>query len=280
MSFVQEVERLARLRPFTVAVPITMTPPAYFEGAIPVLRAMGSNPAVLEALLRRAISETYLLAYRERFLRGMPGAVNLRSDRTATRPNPGVSDATRDAVHAAYDALNAAERPSDRLLERLRKAQARMRRDLKPRPRSHPLSTGQFRTLALDVMELFASVHAVQSRTTAGTIKLGVGHIATLDQIETPSATEGGSASPFNILWRHLEFGTGVYARPQPNGGSPFRLASGGWWYGARKGDALNLRGSQGVHALYRRGSQLPYTQDGMRFRSVFAGLMRQALGG
>lgn len=95
------------------------------------------------------------------------------------------------------------------------------------------------------------------------------GRLDLLDAIKTPSATDAlmgrPSESMYNILWRHLEFGTGVYASSSSamgqntmQGSGQFKNSDGSWWYGPAGGRApgepglgLLVKGSKPMAALW-----------------------------
>jgi hypothetical protein len=191
------------------------------------------------------------------------------------------------AVDAARVRLNAAHDAWLEALATKRKGASRVgdrTNDLGDAESRGPVGKGYFRALAHRILRETSDAAAIQNRgaygaAAANTLNLGIGSIADLERIETPSAVY--SRSKFNILWRHLEFGTGAYRTDKSvNAASPYRLPSGGWWFGKSKGQALHLRGSKPVGALRDPKTKLPYQADALRFRSVFAALMRDALSG
>lgn len=109
-------------------------------------------------------------------------------------------------------------------------------------------------------------------------ITVRVGNIAALDKIKTPSATEElsghRSKSAYNILWRQMEFGTGVFAFPNVRSGGRYRTSAGTWWYGPKKGFGIHFAGNRPGQILRQRTGEL-YTADMMKFetklRTIFS---------
>lgn len=275
-------------RPFQVRTAIKMTlPDSMVALKLGALRL--SQPGEMEGILRAAVVETLLAAYRRRFLAALPAMINTRPDTRRAQSDVRVSFATRVALLKAYRQLDDAQVSGTP--QALASAEAKVlgaRRSMhealkqKDRSRQGKLPTGRFRSLALKVLELSTDESAVQSLQVAGGAGIGIGNIAALDQILTPSATPELTGHPTsstrNILWRQLEFGTGAFSTDKSSQGSRFRLASGGWWYGKSPPESLHLRGNRPGAMLNDPATQLPYQAESLRFNATFARFMEAAL--
>lgn len=96
-------------------------------------------------------------------------------------------------------------------------------------------------------------------------VSIGAAPRAYINLLETPSATVllsgKRSSSPFKVLWRHLEFGTGVYSSKHQSrllgetpGGGRFKQSDGSWLYGrpGANGDGgLRVLGAMPMHFLW-----------------------------
>lgn len=271
-----------KLRLVEVPVRIKYRPPARFDQLLVNALQLLSEPLVLEQLMRQAIAETLLLAYRRRFAKGLPGAVTMQLDRRRLRDRatPTVKAQIRTAYITALTAvqqLSPTARPDVRAKaeERLRVARRAFEGSLARRarlPKERRLAhTGRFRSLALDLVGMITDESAVTFLPSNGSLRAGIGPTSALDQYKTPSATPGGAGpGARDILWKQLEFGTGVYSRLKSAQRDTYRLPSGGWWYGRSPNDALHLKGTRGVHALYDPDTLMRYDEDYVRFTRVF----------
>lgn len=241
------------------------------------------NKPNLEAkILRRAMAEVILPVIREAYVAGLPKAVNMRKVedngegkwivKSTPRQHPSEEGQTLSSL---YERMRTAVARGD--AEELRKAQealvshqdgfasALQRTTRGVVKKSHALSSGLFRKRALQVMDLLANPTHLGTVESGGTVTVGIGSLDKLNQIETPSATQyklglGHTRSKDNILWRHLEFGTGIHAnndagypnRKQSSGKFGISMSGGLWYYGRSLSKArLILEGSDGVHAIY-----------------------------
>ena len=147
------------------------------------------------------------------------------------------------------------------------------------------LSTGLFTPRMNQVLEELEKVTVLER--TMHQMTLGIGDLAVLESknMETPSFTEHGLNGPghetdssFRILWRQLEFGTGIYAKPSPRPGpTTWKESTGSWWYGQLRGNGLHLRGSRPGNILWDAQS-VPYSEDASGFESRFAGMLQRAI--
>lgn len=127
------------------------------------------------------------------------------------------------------------------------------------------LTGALMRERAYKVLDLLTNPSYVQDEMRGDTFVVGSGRHGPLDSVKTPSATGYLTSNPtvtrYNVLWRHLEFGTGMYAS-RPNlpghdtysGGGRSKNADGTWWYGRSDNFAdggIQVRGSSPLHALW-----------------------------
>lgn len=286
-------------------VKIRYRTPEWFELTAERAEALG-NGELMDVLMRRAVAETLLKAYRERYLRNLPKAAAMeRSPRTSVEPATEEDVAPkREALERAHDRWQFETGPKARqsALESLRERARDYQQSIEPK-RVGAADWGDlpktgFREIAVGLLQRYADQHAITTTRSKQGMHFGVGHIPSLDKVETPSANEDlGSPptdSPNRIMWRHLEFGTGAYSLARGAQRSGSRSLSnrsyshgdqtpegGGWMYGRdgrNKPMALYLRGSKPVSALRDPTNKLPYQADSLRFRQVFAETLRNAL--
>lgn len=270
-----------------VRVQLVLTPRLEeLDAAIARLDAVANNPQFLGHLLRQVVAETILKAWQERMLAKFGEIINTERETGAKRPVSGPAlDQAKDAFAAAADALTQAQRDgkgTKRLEKALEKAADKLQQ-ASGRARPSELSTGEFRKRALQIVRLLGEVSTPMP--TKNGLAVGLGHLPTLNAINTPSATMKltghETESDFNTLWRHLEFGTGMYASNKTwNAGSPHRASNGGWWYGPRPGFGMWLKGSKGAHAIFDPASGVPYAQDALRFEQQLLAALAAALRG
>lgn len=245
------------------------------------------DQAVLARLAKQAVAETILRSYRQRFYARLPLLLNMeRAD--FERAAVGMPSDLKESVQNIRDQIDEALANGDaeKAAELKHKAANREEklREALGRRRASALATGQFRRLALEVIAMMASVEAVDVHFDKKGVRVGIGRLAQLETIETPSATSfltgNDTKSKKTSLWRHLEFGTGIYATgPGADASSKFKESDGSWWFGPKRGRGLHLKGSQGAHAIFDKQAVM-YGDDAMRFEKVFAQLLSQALGG
>lgn len=253
----------------------------FFERVLDNIR----TPGIEAKILRSAMLETVLPAIRDAFLKGMPKAVDMRvikripenpHEGLRAKGNPRDGAAGEMTLRGIYERMRQAQirgdsTAMDSAREEYRKYQEPYRESLQTLPggkkkNSHYLSSGLFRKRAMQVMDMFVNPSLLHTAQGAGAVTVGLGHLQELERIETPSATEyvlglNKTRSRNNILWRQLEFGTGVHANKAdtgfPNeklGPGTFNrgLPGGAWYYGRSLRKArLLLEGSDGIHAIY-----------------------------
>lgn len=254
------------------------------EEVLQRLSVLVESPEVLQRLLKAAVAETLLAAYRERFLANFADALNMQRASKANS-TPEDTKATKRAKKTLTDIaqeIATAEQsghPIGDLKRKLRKAEEQLITAY-DKHFGGDLSTGMFRPLALQVLQLMTTVGNLGVSQTGDSVSVGIGYLPALDQIKTPSATPFLTGNPtrssMNVLWRHLEFGTGIYATKVVTDGAN-KTSKGRWWYGPRPGRGLQLKGSKGVHAIFD-GKGVPYEPDALRFETVFASMFARAL--
>lgn len=206
--------------------------------------------SVLEEVLRATMAATILRAVQARF-------------------------ETRQAVIATYEE-NADSGNPDNLSA---KAAAKLRDTRDALRQAAALRAGTFQ----EVMQLITDQRLIQISREPNSMTASIGNIGTLDKIESPSATPiltgKSSTSPYGILWRQMEWGTGALRKPAPFAVFPTRFTSSeGWWYGKKLPyRGIHFRGTQPGNFL-RDATGLPYSQDAQQFRDLFSSTLRQSL--
>jgi hypothetical protein len=264
-----------------------------------------SKPSTAGLLLKAAATDTLLVAYRRRFLQtalppnmgvlrkrflgALPGMVNMRRE-NLQRGDPRMSGGIVNRYLRAAQRVDSARARGDAKMlatakVSMQSARERLRVALKPpRPSKRPLPNGQFRRLALRVLELIADISQAQTFAHSTGVVLGIGDVDLLDRIRTPSATQAltgkATKSSRNILWRHLEFGTGAFSTDPSSQAARHRLPGGGWWYGRSKSRSLHLRGSRAGHFMGDPARNLRHQPESIRFFSSVHELMTKALFG
>lgn len=104
-----------------------------------------------------------------------------------------------------------------------------------------------------------------------GSTTIGFGSIEALDAIHT---TANETKSKFNILWRQLEFGTGIFVeRPGPRTDGPSKtFPAGSWLFGQ-----THVLGSRPGNFL-RMAAGIPYAPDAVLFRDALTKALRSHL--
>lgn len=147
--------------------------------------------------------------------------------------------------------------------------------------RAHSLRAGAFGS----VVDRITDTSLMVSNRTSTDVTVATGSIQVLDQIISPSATQllrnRNSSSPYNILWRQMEFGTGIMRKQYPGNISPTRYTTDkGWWYGPKTAyRGVHFKGTKPGNLL-RTQSGLPYTEDALKFQREFGQRLRRYLNG
>lgn len=275
-----------------------------FATLVARIEALISDPAIIGRILRAAVAETILRNIRNRFIRDLPNALEMEKE----SGGGGIRKRQRKTeemahVKRAYEALQEAQQTGDtagiaaahtRLMEvrdSFVKSLNRSAYGHHPELTPSTLSTGKFRPYALRVLNLMTAANLIQVTADGNGIHVGAGNEPLLRQIQTPSATpkltKHETFSRYATMWRHLEFGTGMYAKGDPAGGDNKPATRynenlhGGRWYYDRKlrPSSLILRGSKGIHALKEASGQL-YTEDVLSFPNRFAAEFAKVLTG
>ena len=280
-----------------VTVRATMGFTESFENQLRDLRSKLSIPA-LEERLRRALAESFLVNIRSRYnsaetemnlqrrisnkkLTGQLGArdrATLARINTSTRNKlkkiaqefgPGDIAKVRDALKQR-DVLLAAYRTAKyRAVKQKDKRGRLVQNALRQAAQQRLTKMKQVRDLLTDRSKI--KVEYGSRNGVVNSITLRIGNIAELDKIKTPSATPlitgHRSTSKFNILWRQMEFGTGVFAFPTMRTSGRYKTSAGTWWFGPRKGFGVHFAGNKPGQFLRQRTGEL-YSADAMQFES------------
>jgi hypothetical protein len=118
---------------------------------------------------------------------------------------------------------------------------------------------GQFHAAMEKVMQTLVDPKLMEATRTKTQLVLGIGDRNLLNAIETPSYYP--AKTRYKIMWRHMEFGTGMFAKPGRRVTGPTKEGDGSWWYGPKKGQGLHLAGSQQGNILRKKGGE-GYTED------------------
>jgi hypothetical protein len=241
--------------------------------------------SVLGRLVRRAMAETLLKAYRDRFLKALPQVIDMErstTDAPGRKIPPELEERLREAAERLTSAqIDGSAKEIASAREALNQASHAVAQSLKRRTGGSKLATGQFRRTALQVMNLVADAGLIHDVSRRGKTSFAAGSFKRLNEIKTPSASAMLRGRPtksrFNIMWKHIEFGTGVYADDvswNATSRSKLQGGSGEWWYGKGHGLALLLRGSRPAHAMFKNAEGLAYEGDAPKFAKLFGTLL------
>lgn len=142
------------------------------------------------------------------------------------------------------------------------------------------LKTGNvFRRQLFKMLGLLTDSQFVSAGGIPGGVAVGVGPIAELDKLETPSATQKliGVPTPsrYKSFWRHLEFGTGAQRKAFNN---PGRNKSPRWWYGTNPEKSLLLEGTSPMNFLTNNFGKV-YPEDLSALEKAFSNMLIEVLG-
>jgi hypothetical protein len=271
----------------TIVLNARITHKPRFYAVLANVTALDTDPVVFADLLKGVAQETLLLLYMSRF-----GEVE---DRIATmyKMDVGLSDFYRHTMmmraanadtaleklksDVGYDGPGVAE-----LTERSRKAHLRLgetkgedsdyvggsdvqsgpaggMRIIKPAPGKGQRKEGMFHAAMAEVMQKLVDPKLMEATRTRTQLVMGIGNRDHLNAIKTPSY--GSTKTRYKIMWRHMEFGTGLFAKPGRRVTGPTKEGDGSWWYGRARGEGIHLAGSQAGNIL-RKKSGDEYTED------------------
>lgn len=288
------------LKRYTVTVGVTIRKGQGADTMYRALNALANNPTAIANLVKGALSETVLRAYRERFkaaestmttMHRLDGASESRRKRDevpkADAPRSTddrrakllsraeeIRDLLGEGRSLSSDLFAELERIASQLEDKTRDEPSIDRRTGKEFVRNVLYRGGRGRELLLagmaEVLGLITGSRSMRTHRTGDKVVIGIGNLAALERIRTPSYTEyergKHTHSLYTVLWRQLEFGTGYYARPD--------RVKNYWKFGK-----LPIRGSRGGHFL-RDVTGLPYEADAVRFQGVFYDKLVRALAG
>lgn len=285
---------------YTVTLGVTIRKGQGADDMYRALNTLAHSPQAIANLVKAALSETVLRAYRERFKAAEAAMTTMdRLDRASESRRkrsevpkvdaPRTSDDRRaklvrraeeirdllgEGRSLSSDLFDELERIANQLEDKTKDAPGPDRRLGKAFIRNVLYRGGRGRELLLegmaDVLSLIAGSKAMRTHYVGDRVVIGIGNLVALEGIKTPSYAEyergKHTDSLYTVLWRQLEFGTGYYARPD-------RIKN--YW----KFGKLPIRGSRGGHFL-RDVTGLPYESDAVRFQGVFYDKLVRALSG
>lgn len=218
------------------------------EKKIELLGQIAERPTRLSRMLRKVVSETFLDELRKSFLRDLPQALNMQTE-SVTSPRKSNTPQEHELASAYNDLHDAMF--SDKGAPAVAEARASVEKKTEVYHKSlsggyaqSSLSSGLFRYRALEIMRLLTDAKLMRTSATETSVSVHIGDFEKIEKIKTPSATQyilhkGHTPSPYDTLWRHLEFGTGVYGQDPEH-------KSEGWRYGR-----IFFIGSPGMHTLH-----------------------------
>lgn len=237
------------------------------------IQELHQRPEKISKLLKRVMAEVWLARVREDFLQRLPFALDMQMMSKTRRPRA-LNTEEMARMQDLYEGLRSAQIEGDlgqardarrRIVEYRSKVISAYNREKYSGKQITPsgLSTGSLmRRRSLQIMQLMTDAGQIRMEQTANGLMVGIGSQRKVLNVRTPSATEfalkkGRSNSRYQHLWRHLEYGTGVYSK-DPEGGDNKRatrynhmsLPPWHWAYSKNPPKGLVLRGSRGMHVL------------------------------
>lgn len=293
-----------------VHIRVRFTGLAKFEKIAANVQALAMDPSALANIIKLAVQETLLLMYMKRFtdkqdviadMRRMDNwtsglyrhtmtmramAVDKRLEDEQKKPKHlqvGI-EALKEKSRLAHLRLgdqghqDSDEDPStDQVVA---DGEHQGLRTFKPRGGAGSLGAGEgFHALMMKVMKAIVDPTQMVSIRTANRMVIGIGDRAVLDAIHTPSHNAKKYAGKYKILWRHMEFGTGAYAKPTFRTNGRTKESGGTWWYGRQVGDGIHLRGSRPGNILRKESGEV-YNADFMKFEATMHLALDRALCG
>lgn len=292
------------------------------------LESVVDDTAGLKMVMRRAVAASFLIKLRTRFLQKLRHALEMHviyeNGKEVQKPLERMNKLSKRArLENLYAALSEAEMSGNRAradkirsesIPKAREALINMlgkTRDGTTKP-AHWLTelngVTTMRRLALGLLDDMTSINNVGLMENQYGMTVGIGDVAALEQVETPSATPmligKATTSRYKILMRHLEFGTGVFRKEQRNEGVRGKVGNPGpygpgkfgkvekskggmsiiqgapqkaWFYGRNIANGLLLKGTYPMNFL-TDGSGKPYEEDWTAFQMKFNAEMEQLL--
>lgn len=304
----------------TVVATIRLQGPS-LDPLIAWLEQLGPTGTVMPQVLREAVVLGLLRKIRERFLRTADKALKVRYRASAdpdgvstTRGAKAMTTLQRLRLYAAYRRLDEAmiskgpqeqararaalQRAQNRYLTQLqttgelasmRSKKQELIDDANDVPRIGAIVSGLMQQRQLQVLRLLTSPSQVQmTMNEYGNATAVIGNMMALEAVETPSASPIISAkgrltslSPHKTLWRHMEFGTGVYKRLSnklnPVKKTPFQNPDGSWYYGKGRRAGLQVLGSEPMRFLYANDQGGLFDEDVKALLEAFAAAMERS---
>jgi hypothetical protein len=287
-----------------ISLRIRVTPTQQFKEALDRLDRLADDPSVLALAMRAAITESLFAAYQERFNRARKTMSTMyKGDASGAVHEPAESleqalkqaGKTLDKVSLQYGYDSAAAERVKEMINRLTNKWA-MKHGMDDKAIEQGGSTysvGENQKMVLGGFGRFsAAMDKVRTDFLAkgqtgltgeregSQMTFGFGEIAVLDTIQTPSWNEK-KTQPWGILWRQLEFGTGIYSKGEWKTvtGPTQAQAGGDWWYGPKRGVGIHLAGSRPGNFL-RNSTGMHYDSQALRFSDAVAQHLDRALRG
>lgn len=276
-------------KPKTARIKVKFTPSPEFVQWKNRLAELVDDPQVFQQMLQYAVAKTFLKAIRERFVARLPEALDIHP---ASR-NPKARKVGRDLKQSLNEALDelteagmsGSKSKIDKAQRRVTRLQKAYQDALQGDHGRNSKRVSRFALLvneAMRVMNLMASPEAIRAgRATRSQTTVGLGPLAELESIETPTGNRSGvTNSRMTTLWRQLEYGTGIYALDKSvNADSEFKEPSGDgeWWWGPERGAGVLVAGSMPINALLA-GVPLDQRPETEEFIKELRALLAQAL--
>lgn len=296
-------------RSVTVVVDVRFQTDPQLEQFAHTVQRLVDDPVSFTTLLKGVMRTTLLAAYRKRFLQSVPKMIGMEKEQAGASYNrkadialeigrlsgelgKDIAESDKAVIRRQMEKLTA-EFAGGTVLETDATTDAALDEQeglgVSTRQRGRgSLSTGEFQARMGAVLNLLALPEYFQvGSDAAGNPVVGIGNLDDLNAIMTPSYGEPNTGGPskYKVLWRQLEFGTGIYAKPQARlGPTRFKTRRGTWWFGPsdvrkRRFVGVHLRGSHPGNVL-TTASGLPYDSDALLFRQAFFETMQRQLFG
>ncbi len=298
----------------TIALKVRFTGKRRFEEIAASIDALVADPSTLANLLRDIVQQTLLRVYMSRFERSKDVIADMRrADRGASALYRRVYErriANLERRLSEQLGLSTHKQSGvEEIKGLLRRAQLRLNGEspdeadfttsnpealvgehaglgvssAKRKPKGGKGALGStgvgFRALMEKVMSTIADPARMVVMRSKNRLVLGIGDRSVLDAIHTPSFNPK-TATPYKVLWRHMEFGTGVFAKPGPHlHGGAHKEDDGTWWFGTQIGEGIHLRGSRPGNILRKQTGEA-YTEDFMKFEARLHLALNRALRG